>query len=97
MFWSLTLATNGIPTAGQAYSLNYCLTGITVIVTDTVSYQWFKGQDSYGTHLTNTSELQFSSLRASDAGSYTCWAMVRSVEMEGTTTMSVNRKCSIQA
>jgi hypothetical protein len=85
----------GIPTAGQAYSLNCSIiTG----VADTVTFQWFKGQGSNRTQLTNTSQLQFSSLRASDAGLYTCQTTViqnsTSVEIEETAaTVIVSRKC----
>ena len=65
----ITPTSVGTPTAGQAYSLNCSLTEIN----DTVTYQWFKGlPSSNGTQLTNTSHLQFSPLRASDAGLYTC-------------------------
>ena len=43
--------------------------------------------------LTNTSQLQFSSLRASDARLYTCRATVRNVTIEETTSVTVSRKC----
>ena len=80
----------GTPTAGQAYSLNCYLTGITV----TVTYQWFKGLASNETQLTNTHQFQFSSLRASDAGLYTCRATLNSHKIEETTTVTITRKCS---
>ena len=91
----ITRSAVGAPTAGQAYSLNCSLAGIND--TYTVNYQWFKGKDSNGTQLSNTSQLQFSSLRASDAGLYTCRAMVNSVEIEETTNVTVSRKCFIQS
>ena len=81
----------GTLTTGQTYSLNRYLTGITV----TMTYQWFKGLASNGAQLTNTSQLQFSSLRASDAGLYTCRATVNSVEIEETATVTITRKCFI--
>jgi hypothetical protein len=78
------------PTAGQAYSLNCSLTGI---IDTMVTYQWFKGSASNGTQLTNTNQqLQFSSLRASDAGLYTCRATVNSVQIEETATVTISRK-----
>jgi hypothetical protein len=84
------------PTAGQAYSLSCSLTGITDIYI--VTYQWFKGLASNGTQLTDTSQLQFSPLRASDAGLYTCRATVNSVQIEETlsatyTVTIISRKC----
>ena len=87
----ITPTSVGTLTTGQAYSLNCSLTGIT----DTaVTYQWFKRLPSNGTQLTNTHQLQFSSLRASDAGLYTCRATLNSVEIEETTTVTITRKCS---
>jgi hypothetical protein len=78
-------------TAGQAYSLNCSLTGITDV---SVTYQWFKGLASNGTQVAITHQLQFSSLRASDAGFYTCRATLNStsVEIEKTATVTINRK-----
>ena len=75
----ITPTSVGTLTAGQAYSLNCFLTGIN----DTaVTYQWFKGLPSNGAQLTNTHQLQFSSLRASDTGLYTCRATLNSVKIE---------------
>ena len=73
----------GTPTAGETFSLNCSVSGID----DPATYQWF---DSNGTQLTNTSELQFSPLRASEGGDYTCRAVVRGVVLEETTTVNVN-------
>ena len=86
----ITPSAVGVPTAGQTYSLTCSLTG----ATDTVIYQWFKGLTNNGTLLTNNSQLQFSSLRASDAGLYTCRANVHvmGVAIEDSTTMSINCK-----
>ena len=88
----ITPSAVGIPTAGQAYSLNCSL-----YFTGVVTYQWFKGQGSNRSRRINTSQLQFSSLRASDAGLYTCQAMViqNDVEIEETATVIVSRKCFI--
>ena len=85
----ITSTSDGTLTAGQAYSLNCSLTGITDIVT----YQWYEGLPSNGTQLTNSSQLQFSSLRASDAGLYTCQATVNSMHIEKTTIVTITRKC----
>ena len=87
----ITPSAVGNPTAGQTYSLNCSLTETTV--TDIGTYQWFKGPASSGMKLTNTSQLQFSSLRASDAGIYTCRATVGSMTIEEITTVTVSCKC----
>jgi hypothetical protein len=78
-----TVTPIGTPTAGETFSLDCSVSGID----DTATYQWF---DSDGTQLTNTSELQFSPLRASEGGVYTCQATVRGVVVEETTTVNVN-------
>ena len=75
----------GTSTAGQTYSLDCSLTG----TTDTVTYQW---SHRNGTQLTNVSQLEFSSLRASDAGLYTCRATVGGVAVVETATVNVSRK-----
>ena len=77
------------PTAGEMYSLN-CSVSI-INSTDPPTYQWFKGQASDGFQLSNVSQLQFSTLKPSDAGLYTCQVTVRGVIMKGTTTVTV--KC----
>ena len=84
-------------TAGQSYSLNCSFTGILNDTALVVTYQWFKGLPSNGVQLTSTSQLQFSSLRASDAGLYTYRATVNSVEIEETAnvTVTITRKCII--
>jgi hypothetical protein len=78
-----TVTTTGTPTAGETFSLDCSVSGIG----DAVTYQWF---DSNGTQLTNTSQLQFSRLRASEGGVYTCRATVRGVVVEETTTVNIN-------
>ena len=75
----------GTSTAGQTYSLDCSLTG----ADDTVTYQWL---DSNGTQLTNVSQLEFSLLRASDVGLYTCRATVGGVVVMETATVNVNCK-----
>jgi hypothetical protein len=92
-YTAITPTSVDTPTTGQAYSLNCSLTGPGI--TDmAVIYQWFKGLASNGTRLKNTSQLRFSSLRASDAGLYTCRSTVNSVQIEETATVTISRKCS---
>ena len=69
-------------TAGQTYFLDCSLTG----ATGPATYQWF---DSNGIQLSNTSQLQFSPLLASHAGTYTCRATVWSIVVENSNTVEV--------
>ena len=71
MPYDIAITSTGTTTVGQAFSLN-CSLGR---ANDPVTYQWF---DSNETQLTNDSQLQFSPLRPSDAGLYTCRATGRS-------------------
>ena len=80
----ITPSTVGVPTAGGTYSLNCLITG--TILTDPATYQWF---DSNGTQLSNTSQLHFSPLLASHAGTYTCRATVGGVVVENSKTVEV--------
>ena len=79
----------GTLTAGETFSLNCSVSG----TTDPATYQWFEGPASNGTQLTNVSQLEFSPLRASDAGLYTCQTTVGGMVVEGSTTVTVSRKC----
>ena len=83
---SVIIITVGIPTAGETYSLDCSVSGT---FDPSTIYQWFDGN---GTQLANGSQLQFSPLRASDAGTYTCQATLEGVEVEGNTTVNVSRK-----
>ena len=87
----ITASTLGTPTTGVAYSLN-CSVNET---NDPVTFQWFKGtgQARSRMQLYNTSQLHFSSLKASDAGLYTCRTNVEGVVTEETATVTVSRKC----
>ena len=79
----------GTSTAGETFSLNCSVNG----TTDPTTYQWFEGTANSGTQLINVSQLEFSPLRASHTGLYTCQATVGGVMVEGTTTVEVNREC----
>jgi hypothetical protein len=83
--YAIAVTRTGTSTAGQTYSLDCSLTG----ATDTVTYQWL---DSNGTQLTNVSQLEFPSLRASDGGLYTCRATVGGVVIVQTAAVNVTRK-----
>ena len=88
----ITPSAIGILTAGQTYSLNCSLNG----TSDAVIYQWFKGPAaSNGIQLTNNSRVQVSSLKASDAGLYTCRAMVpvENMGFEETANVTISRTC----
>ena len=79
---------SGIPTAGETFFLNCSVSG----TTDPVTYQWFEGPASSGTELTNVDQLEFSPLRVSHAGLYTCQATVGGVVVEGSTTVTISLK-----
>lgn len=76
------ITSTGATTVGGTRSLNCSLNG----ATDPVTYQWFDGN---GTRLTNVSQLLFSPLRPSHAGTYTCRATVGSVTVEGSSTVTI--------
>ena len=78
----VVITPTGTPTAGDTFSLDCSVTRMD----DSAIYQWF---DSNGTQLVNISQLQFSPLRASEGGAYTCRATVRGVVAEGTATITV--------
>ena len=81
----ITPSAAGTPTAGQTYSLDCSLAP----ATDPVTYKWF---DSNETLLSNTSQLQFSPLLASNAGTYSCQATVGGVVVEGSAFVNINCK-----
>ena len=82
----ITSSTAGTPTAGETYSLDCSVSGTS---DPAATYQWFDGN---GTQLVNGSQLQFSPLRASDAGTYTCQATLEGVVVEGNATVNLNCK-----
>jgi hypothetical protein len=79
----ITPSDAGTPIAGETYSLDCSVSG----TSNPATYQWF---DNNSTQLTNINQLQFSPLRASDAGMYTCRATIEGVELEGNATVNVN-------
>ena len=81
------VTSTGTPTAGQSYYLDCFISGTIY----PAIYQWF---NSNGTQLTSTSQLQFSPLLASHAGTYTCRATVGSVVVENSDIVDVNCKIS---
>ena len=81
----IVITTSGTSTAGETYSLVCIVTG----TTDAAIYQWL---DSNGTQLTSSSQLEFSPLLASDAGTYTCRVTVGSVMVESSNTLEINCK-----
>ena len=87
----ITSSTTGTPTAGETYSLDCSVSG----TSNPATYQWF---DNNGTELANTTQLQFSPLRASEAGMYTCRATVEGmVVMERNATVDINcMACTIK-
>ena len=96
---SIIITPSGSPTAGQSYSLECSISG----TSDSATFQWLDGPTDNRTQLTSdgsrtvdstssVSQLQFSPLRASHGGQYTCQATVVGVTVEGTATVEINRK-----
>ena len=96
---NVVITSSGSPTAGQSYSLECSVSG----TSDSTTFQWLEGPTDNKTQLTidgsrtvsSTSsviQLQFSPLRASHGGPYTCRATVVGVAVEGTATVVVNGK-----
>jgi hypothetical protein len=87
----ITPSTDGTPTAGETYSLDCSINGTS---DPAATYQWFDGS---GALLANGSQLQFSPLRASDTGIYTCQATLgEEVVMERNATVNVNCKYTVR-
>jgi hypothetical protein len=88
----ITPSTDGTPTAGETYSLDCSINGTS---DPAATYQWFDGN---GALLANSSQLQFSPLRTSDAGIYTCQGTLEDSEVmvEGNATVNVNCKYTVR-
>ena len=87
------------PTAGETFSLDCSLrlNG----TSNNATFLWLKGSENNRTHLTSdvsriinsnlsASQLQFSPLKVSHGGLYTCQAVVVGIVVEDTTTVTVN-------
>ena len=96
----MIITSSGSPTAGGMYTLECSVSGTN---DSAMSFQWFLGPADNRTQLTSDdsftinsnssiSQLQFTSLRASHGGHYTCQATVGGVAVEGNTTVEVDRK-----
>ena len=68
----ITSESSSIPTAGDTYTLECSVSG----AANRVIFEWFDDNEIL---LSNVSLLQFSSLLASHAGTYTCQATVEGV------------------
>ena len=96
----ISFSTSGFPTTGEIYTLECSVSGTSDLV---MNFQWFLESADNETELTgddsitinsnsSISQLQFSPLRTSHGGLYTCQARVGDVVVEGTTIVEVNRK-----
>ena len=70
------ISDEGIPTAGQRYSLTCSVSGAEGLNDTTITYQWTKNNGTQTQVETNSNTLSFSPLRLSDAGEYTCEIIV---------------------
>ena len=96
---SVVLTPSDSPVAGQTYSLECSVNG----ASDSVTFQWLEGPTNNRTQFTtngsrtinstsSVSQLQFSPLRASHGGHYTCQATVMGVVLEGSANVVVDGK-----
>ena len=96
---NVDITTSGSPSAGEIFSLECSISG----TSDDATFQWLRGSPDNRTQLTSdgsrainstspVSQLQFSPLRASRGGLYTCQVMVEGGTVEKTTTVQVNRE-----
>ena len=103
---SVAITPSGSPMAGETYSLE-CSCSVNG-TSDTPSYQWLVGPPDNRTLLNSdgpwtiysnstSSMLQFTTLRATDGGEYTCQVSVGGALAETTNTMEISRKYSNHA
>ena len=96
---SVVLTPSDSPTAGKTYSLECSVNG----TSDNATFQWLEGPTDNRTQLTtdgsrtinstsSVSQLQFSPLRASHGGQYTCQATVMGVVLERSANVVVDGK-----
>ena len=101
---SVTTIPSGSPTAGETYSLE-CSATVSGS-SDVPSYQWLVGPSDNrqplngGSSITiNSNMVQFSTLRTSHGGIYTCQVTVGDLVAETTSTVEIGRKgvlCSFE-
>ena len=95
----VNITTSGSPSAGETFSLECSISG----TSDDATYQWLRGSPDNRIQISSdrsrtinstssVSQLQFSPLRASHGGLYTCQVMVGGVAVEETIIVQVNRK-----
>ena len=96
---SVTITPSGSPTAGETYSLQCSATVSGTSDTPVLSYQWLVGPSDNRQPLNNDSSItvnsnsvQFSSLRTSHGGMYTCRVTVGGLVMEGSSMVVIRRK-----
>ena len=92
---SVQITASGTPTLGQnGYSL---ICGITATenLNLSITYQWTKNSD--GTQVGSDQALSFSFFRFSDAGWYTCEAIVRSPFLNGDISIMDTHDVTIQS
>ena len=96
---SVVITPSDSPMAGQTYSLECSVSG----TRDSATFQWLEGPTDNRTQLTtdgsrtinstsSVSQLQFSPLRASHGGQYTCQATVMGVVLERSANVVVDGK-----
>ena len=97
---SVTITPSGSPTAGETYSLE-CSATVSGI-SDVPSYQWLVGQSDNRQPLNNDNSVtvnsnmvQFSTLRTSHGGMYTCQVSVGGLTVETSMTVEIGRKCVV--
>ena len=101
---NITITPSGSPTAGESYSLECSVRG----TSDPVTFQWLEGPPDNRTQLSSdgsrtvnsnfsVSQLQFSTLRTSHGGLYTCQTTVGGVTTEGNTVVVVSCKCTLSS
>ena len=99
----ISFSTSGFPTTGEIYTLECSVSGTS---DPAMNFQWFLVSADNETELisddsitinsnSSISQLQFSPLRTSHGGLYTCQVRVGDEVVEGTTTVEINRKFCI--
>ena len=97
---NVTITPSSSPTVGETYSLE-CSATVSGI-SDVLSYQWLVGPPDNRQPLSNDSSMtvnsnsvQFSTLRTSYGGIYTCQVTVGGLMTEISMTVEIERKCAV--